>query len=92
VLPVVVYFCCLHRKPLKEAQMSNGSDRPRDAEEARSMRANDPDEVSSIPPERRERKVGRGQADLYSESDPDPQEDGAGRPQHQNEAGGEREG
>ncbi|MDQ3328506.1 MAG: hypothetical protein M3506_08300 [Chloroflexota bacterium] len=72
--------------------MPHGSDRPEDASEARSMRANDPDEVSSIPPERRKGQVGRGQADLYAESDSDPQEDGTGGPQHQDQAVGEREG
>ncbi len=46
------------------------------------MRANDPTEVSSIPPERRQRELSRGGANLYTGSDTDGQEEGAdGQPE-----------
>ena len=62
--------------------MSRSSDRPQDAEEASSMRANDPTEVSSIPAESRQREMGRGEANLYTGSDTDEQEDSAdGQPE-----------
>lgn len=61
--------------------MSHGSDRPQDADEASSMRANDPTEVSSIPAESRQREVERGGANLYTGPEADGQEEADGQPE-----------
>lgn len=61
--------------------MSHSSDPPQDADDASSMRANDPTDVSSIPAERRQREMERGGANLYTGSDADGQEEADGQPE-----------
>lgn len=61
--------------------MSQSSDRPQDADEASSMRANDPTEKSSIPAESRQRELERGGANFYTGSDADGQEEADGQPE-----------
>ena len=49
-----------------------------DAEEASSMSANEPDVTSSMPPELRELETNRGQADTYTATDSDQEDEPPG--------------